>query len=118
MPSSTGQSTSSSTQGFSSGYRPRLCPRTRVYFAAEHIVLHARNVFYIHTGLNEVLSRSLRFLKDGKRSLLVIAGLAEDQRPADLGIVAVDLWSQFGGDVVALLESAVCRRPHAEHLCP
>src|SRR5262245_35813448 len=33
IPRLTSQSTSSSTHGFSSGYNPRLCPRTRVYFA-------------------------------------------------------------------------------------
>jgi hypothetical protein len=32
---------------------------------------------------------------------LIFAGLAENQCPADLGVIAIDLRAQFGGDAVA-----------------
>ena len=53
-----------------------------------------------------------------ERLVLLDIGLADDERAADLGIVAVDAGRELGGHHVAALELLAARRRHAAHLRP
>jgi hypothetical protein len=68
--------------------------RRRVFaetFAPEDVVLHARDVHDVHAGFEEILGGLLRLAKNFEGALLILAGFAENERSADLGVVAIDL---------------------------
>src|SRR5213075_2218885 len=82
-------------------------------FTPEDVVLNPRDIHDVYSGLEEVFGRLLRFAEYLEGAFLVLAGLAEDEGAADLGVIAVDLRAELRGDAVALLKAPVRRRFHA-----
>ncbi len=83
--------------------------------SAEHVVLHARDVGNIDTRPQKILRGLLGLGENRIRLELFVVGRADHQRPTDLGVVAVHLRGELGGDTVAGLELAPGGRLHAGH---
>ena len=104
--------------------RPRLCPRTRVYFGPVYSPYpYLRKTSFCTRATSAMLTPGLRKSsaawraseKIAKASSCLALGSPIDECPADLRPVAVDLRSQFGGDGIAWLKLAFGGRFHADY---
>src|SRR3954466_630246 len=71
---------------------------------AKDIVLDPRDVGNVHARPQQLLRNALGLRENGMRLELLRARLADDQRAADLRVVAIDLRSELGGHRVARTE--------------
>src|SRR5262245_37114214 len=85
-----------------------------VPLAAEDVVLNPRDIFDVHTRLDEVLGCGLRFVENRERAALVGRRFAKNHRSANLRVIAVHLRRELSGDDVAFLKAPLAGRPHAQ----
>src|ERR1700723_4591984 len=85
---------------------------------AKHVVLHFGQGRCFHSRFQQILSSKLCLAKNRKRTLLLSRRRAQNERPANLSVVAIYLRSQFGDNRISSFKLTFCRWFHSDDLTP